>query len=196
LFKKINDSSHPTILFIDEVDTICRKRTDGESTKSRELTTTFLSLTGKSTNKYMIIAATNCKDQLDEAFLNRMDDKLEIGPPDLNGRKKILQKSIDRISDNSIKNLFTEEVLKEMAKKTEGLTGRTLEKLINSIDTSMQYGAKDKSERKFFEIVDTCVQQNSVPDVSLATAEVIEEDDQFEINDAPVVDQNFLSIVS
>lgn len=95
LFKTAIENQ-PTIIFIDEFDSISRER-GGSSDAARyqddvvNQLLTLMSDLEKSDDKVFIIAATNREDLLDKALLNtgRFGLRLEVKPPDLNGTKQI-----------------------------------------------------------------------------------------------------------
>ena len=64
----------PSMIFIDEVDSLCGKRTEGENESSRRIKTEFLVQMdgcGNSTDGILTMGATNTPWELDEAFRRR-----------------------------------------------------------------------------------------------------------------------------
>jgi vacuolar protein-sorting-associated protein 4 len=64
----------PSMIFIDEVDSLCGKRTEGENESSRRIKTEFLVQMdgcGNSKEGLLIMGATNTPWELDGAFLRR-----------------------------------------------------------------------------------------------------------------------------
>ena len=64
----------PSLIFIDEVDSLCGKRTEGENESSRRIKTEFLVQMdgcGKATEGILVMGATNTPWELDEAFRRR-----------------------------------------------------------------------------------------------------------------------------
>ena len=136
IFAKIKNSSTPTLLFIDEIESLARKRGDNPDQKLLELFNAFLNHTGDASKKFMIIGATNKPDLIDEAFLSRMDYKIEVQPPGVEEREKILAQNIERFFINKI-HPFTSEKIRKIAENTEGLTGRALFKIVNALYAKM-----------------------------------------------------------
>ena len=88
----------PTIIFIDELDSIGTKRSDSEKAGDREVKRTMLELLNQldgfsSTDDIKVIAATNRIDVLDPALLRsgRLDRKIEFPLPNADGRISIMK---------------------------------------------------------------------------------------------------------
>ncbi|MDD2439179.1 MAG: CDC48 family AAA ATPase [Methanosarcinaceae archaeon] len=84
----------PSIIFIDEIDSIAPKRGEVTGEVERRVVAQLLSLMDglKSRGEVVVIAATNRPDSIDEALRRggRFDREIEIGIPDRDGRKQIL----------------------------------------------------------------------------------------------------------
>lgn len=84
----------PSIIFIDEIDSIAPKREEVTGEMERRVVAQLLSLMDglKSRGEVVVIAATNRPNSIDEALRRggRFDREIEIGIPDRNGRKQIL----------------------------------------------------------------------------------------------------------
>lgn len=134
LFADINSSESPTILFIDECESLCGDRSKMDKSELTELINSFLSHTGVPSKKVMIILATNRKDDLDPAVLSRMDHKLYIGLPEMTERKKIIELYLSTLmTPLEQKNLFTDTLISSIVEQTEGFTGRLIFKMLNSM---------------------------------------------------------------
>ena len=133
----------PSIIFIDEIDSIGSKRLDSSTSGDREVQRTLMQLLSEmdgfeSNQNVKIIAATNRPELLDKALLRpgRFDRIIEIGLPDRDARKNILQIITKQMSlDNSM-------ILEKIANKTEGFSGAELKALV------MEAGIKAISEEK------------------------------------------------
>lgn len=129
LFAKAKKAA-PSLIFIDEVDAVARKRgtTLQSSSTEQTLNQILVEMDGfeKQTN-VIVIAATNRPDVLDPAILRpgRFDRRIVIDLPDLKGREDILKihaknKPFDKDVD-----------LHKVAKRTVGYSGADLENVLN-----------------------------------------------------------------
>jgi len=89
------EKNAPSIIFIDEIDAIAPKREEVHGEVERRVVSQLLTLMDglKERGKIIVIGATNRPDSLDPALRRpgRFDREIEIGVPDRNGRKEILQ---------------------------------------------------------------------------------------------------------
>ncbi len=89
------EKNAPTIIFIDEIDSIAPKRGEVTGEVERRVVAQLLSLMDglKNRGEVIVIAATNRPNSIDEALRRggRFDREIEIGIPDANGRLEILQ---------------------------------------------------------------------------------------------------------
>jgi len=89
------EKNAPSIIFIDEIDAIAPKREEVKGDVEKRVVSQLLTLMDglKSRGKVIVIAATNIPNAIDPALRRpgRFDREIEIGVPDKNGRKEILQ---------------------------------------------------------------------------------------------------------
>ncbi len=94
IFKKAQESA-PSVIFIDEIDSIAPKREDVQGEVERRVVAQLLTLMDglRKRGHVIVIGATNRVDALDPALRRpgRFDREIEIGMPDKEGRKEILQ---------------------------------------------------------------------------------------------------------
>lgn len=94
IFKEAEENS-PSIIFIDEIDSIAPKRDEAQGEVERRVVAQLLALMDglKSRGKVVVIGATNRPNSIDEALRRpgRFDREIEISIPDRNGRLDILQ---------------------------------------------------------------------------------------------------------
>jgi|TARA_R100000501_G_scaffold16352_1_gene29712 transitional endoplasmic reticulum ATPase len=88
------ENNAPSIIFIDEIDSIAPKRDEARGEMERRLVATLLTLMDGITARQntVVIAATNRPDSIDEALRRpgRFDREIVIGVPDQKGRREIL----------------------------------------------------------------------------------------------------------
>ncbi len=130
LFKQANEKA-PCIVFIDEIDTIGKKREGGlggnderEQTLN-QLLTEMDGFDGK--NGVVILAATNRPDSLDPALLRpgRFDRRIPVELPDLAGREAIL-----RVHAKAV-HLAPDIDFNAIARATSGASGAELANIVN-----------------------------------------------------------------
>jgi transitional endoplasmic reticulum ATPase len=87
-------ANSPAIVFIDELDSICPKREEVSGEVERRVVAQMLTLMDgmHGRDNVVVIAATNRRDAIDPALRRpgRFDREIEIGVPDRNGRKEII----------------------------------------------------------------------------------------------------------
>lgn len=138
------ESSKGVVIFIDEVDSLLVKREDLKSdSEDYKIVNHILNKTGERSSKFMLIMTTNHKDNLDSAIYDRIDDYVEMALPDANMRKDVLALYISKIflnqKDNGIafvnhaKKVFTEQLINDLAQKTDGYSNRSLHGFVNML---------------------------------------------------------------
>lgn len=130
----------PSVIFIDEIDSILCKRSENENESSRRLKTEFLvQLDGAGTDQndaILIIGATNRPQEIDDAVIRRMSKRLYIPLPDFHSRRELIKTIIDKeITYGGQFNLNDNE-LEEVVKKCRGYSGSDLMSMIR--EASMQ----------------------------------------------------------
>ncbi|WP_067143471.1 ATP-dependent zinc metalloprotease FtsH, partial [Oceanivirga salmonicida] len=122
----------PSIIFIDEIDAIGRKRgmsrNGGNDEREQTLNQLLVEMDGFDTDaQIIIVAATNREDVLDEALLRsgRFDRRIAVSAPDLNARIQILEVHARN------KKLSKDVKLEDIAKITPGYVGADLENILN-----------------------------------------------------------------
>ena len=122
----------PSIIFIDEIDAIGRRRGGnaggGNDEREQTLNQLLVEMDGFEGNEgVIVIAATNRSDVLDPALLRpgRFDRKVLVGTPDVRGREAILRVHAKNMP------LADDVDLKEIARQTPGFVGADLANLLN-----------------------------------------------------------------
>ena len=158
LFKQASEKA-PCIVFIDEIDTIGKKRDNGgmgtNDEREQTLNQLLTDMDGFDGNKgVVILAATNRPEILDPALLRpgRFDRRIPVNLPDLQGRVAILKvhakdvKTEDNIDFNSI------------ARATSGASGAELANIINEAALRAVRQGRDKvTQEDLEESVETVI---------------------------------------
>ena len=115
------EENAPSIIFIDEIDSITPKRDEVSGELEKRIVSQLLTLMDgmKSRGKVVVIAATNRPDSIDPALRRpgRLDREIEIGIPDEEGR-------FDILSIHTRGMPIDEKVdLKQISKTTHGFVG-------------------------------------------------------------------------
>ena len=126
----------PSVVFLDEFESLTPPRGSGESGAERRIVSTFLSeLDGLDTkedeNLVLTIGDTNMPWLIDPAILSRFQKRIYIPLPDEDARKAILEIQIGRRGHRS------QVSLKELVKHTDGFSGREIEQLCQAAITHM-----------------------------------------------------------
>lgn len=131
LFKQANEKA-PCIVFIDEIDTIGKKRDgggfSGNDEREQTLNQLLAEMDGFDGKKgVVILAATNRPDSLDKALLRpgRFDRRIPVELPDLKGREAIL-----KVHGKNVK-LSDDVDFHAIALATSGASGAELANMIN-----------------------------------------------------------------
>ena len=130
LFKQANEKA-PCIVFIDEIDTIGKKRDgniSGNDEREQTLNQLLTEMDGFDGSKgVVILAATNRPDSLDPALLRpgRFDRRIPVELPDLQGREEILKVHAKKIKISDNVNF------RDIAKAASGASGAELANIVN-----------------------------------------------------------------
>ena len=131
LFKQASDKA-PCIVFIDEIDTIGKKRDGGgiggNDEREQTLNQLLTEMDGFDGKKgVVILAATNRPDSLDKALLRpgRFDRRIPVELPDLKGREAIL-----KVHAQNVKMDDTVD-FNEIGRATSGASGAELANIVN-----------------------------------------------------------------
>ncbi len=124
IFKQAEENA-PSVIFIDEIDSIAPKREEITGEVEKRIVSQLLTLMDgmKSRGKVVVIAATNRPDSIDPALRRpgRFDREIEIGIPDETGRREVLNIHVRGMPLDKNVNLD------RIAKVTHGFVGADLE---------------------------------------------------------------------
>ncbi|CAG2105424.1 unnamed protein product [Medioppia subpectinata] len=118
----------PTIIFIDEVDSLLSERRENEHEASRRLKTEFFiqfdGIHSTNEDRILVMAATNRPQELDDAALRRFSKRIYISLPDCETRIILLEKLMSKQN-----NPLSRRELQQLAAETEGYSGSDLTNL-------------------------------------------------------------------
>ncbi len=142
LFDWAEHGERGLVLVIDEADALLRDRKD-LSEKGVNLVNTFLSRTNGSSEKFMLVLASNYPETLDSAVLSRINKKIEIPAPGLSERVKLLQLYINQYlrqatlkkgeSPLTLESTIDNSFINGVAQKLGGFTGRSIDQLVAEV---------------------------------------------------------------
>lgn len=118
----------PSVIFIDEIDSLLTQRSETEHESSRRLKTEFLvQLDGAATSeddRVLIVGATNRPQELDEAARRRLVKRLYVPLPELEARKQIINNLL-----KSVRHDLDEGDVVKIAEKSAGYSGADMTNL-------------------------------------------------------------------
>uniref|UniRef100_A0A7N0SZU3 microtubule-severing ATPase n=1 Tax=Kalanchoe fedtschenkoi TaxID=63787 RepID=A0A7N0SZU3_KALFE len=121
-------SKQPSVIFIDEIDSIMSTRTASENEASRRLKSEFLvqfdGVTSSSDDLVIVIGATNKPQELDDAVLRRLVKRIYIPLPDENVRRLLFK---TKLKGHAFSIPGAE--LERLVKETEGYSGSDIQAL-------------------------------------------------------------------
>ena len=159
LFKQANEKA-PCIVFIDEIDTIGKKRdgagfTGGNDEREQTLNQLLTEMDGFDGSKgVVILAATNRPDSLDPALLRpgRFDRRIPVELPDLQGREEILKVHAKKIKISDTVRFD------EIAKAAAGASGAELANIVNEAALrAVRDGRKFATQADFEESIEVVI---------------------------------------
>lgn len=131
LFQMARDTA-PSIIFIDEIDSLCGQRGEGNETEaSRRIKTELLVQmqgVGNDDRKVLVLAATNTPYALDPAIRRRFDKRIYIPLPDLKARQHMFKVHLGDTPHN-----LTERDFEELARRTEGFSGSDISVCVKDV---------------------------------------------------------------
>lgn len=111
----------PSIIFIDEVDSLCSSRSDQESESARRIKTEFLVQmqgVGNKNDNVLVLGATNIPWVLDSAIRRRFEKRIYIPLPDPHGRTNLFKLSL-----GDTPHSLTDDDIRRLGQDTEGFSG-------------------------------------------------------------------------
>ncbi|KAI0629775.1 ATPase [Trametes polyzona] len=118
--------TQPSIVFIDEIDSFLRERTKSDHEVTGMMKAEFMTLWDgltSSSDRILVLGATNRPNDIDSAILRRMPKRFSIGLPDVDQREKILSLML---KDTPLAPGFS---IRKLAEQAEDLSGSDLKEL-------------------------------------------------------------------
>ncbi len=158
LFEAANERQ-PSVIFIDEIDSILGARSSGELEVTRRLKTEFLvqfdGVGTRAENRVLVIGATNRPFDLDEAVLRRFTARVFLPLPSVEARANMLRAQLA-----TVKSVVHEGEVAAIAKRTEGYSFADLK-------TLCQEAAMEPMRSMGFSIL-VKIEKKDLPEVTVA----------------------------
>lgn len=129
------------VIFIDEIDALLASRDNDLHREHAQVVNEFLAHLDADDPNYLVIAATNRAELLDEAATRRgrFDQQYELGLPDRDAREAIFRVRLDELPTNLNANSY-----RKMAEQTEGLSSADIVGIVD--DAAMRAAEHDADE--------------------------------------------------
>lgn len=114
-------ANKPAIIFVDEIDSLCGKRSEGENDSARRIKTEFLVQmdgVGKDDTGLLVLGATNTPWDLDAAIRRRFERRVYIPLPEAPARRLMIEKTL-----KGAKHSISPDQLESLSEMTEGFSG-------------------------------------------------------------------------
>ncbi|XP_063682525.1 uncharacterized protein LOC134817320 isoform X2 [Bolinopsis microptera] len=124
LFESARNQERQSVIFIDEIDSVCRERSSREEEYSRRVKNELLKQiegVGTHNGKLFLLCATNCPWELDTAFLRRFERRLYVPLPNSKTRTKLIKMFLKDTAHN-----ISDDDWEMLERATEGYSGSDL----------------------------------------------------------------------
>ena len=148
LFEMAREKS-PSIVFIDEVDSLVSSRSEGENNAQLQIKTEFLVQMdgvkkGGPTQRVLVLGATNTPWSLDPAMRRRFEKRIYIPLPDEVAREEMFRLNIGKTPNN-----LTEKDFKQLGKDSKGFSGADISIVVR---TALMQPLKTAQRAEFFQM--------------------------------------------
>jgi vacuolar protein-sorting-associated protein 4 len=136
-----------SIIFIDEVDSLCGSRSEGESDSARRVKTEFLVQmdgVGKSEGSVLVLGATNVPWELDAAIRRRFEKRVYIPLPEAESRTFMVKLQLGDTPNN-----LREEDFEMLGRVSEGASGSDIKVLVK--EALMEPLRRCQQAKQFYE---------------------------------------------
>jgi len=144
LFEMARESK-PAIIFIDEIDSLCSSRSDGENDSTRRIKTEFLVQmqgVGKGDLGVLVLGATNIPWGIDSAMRRRFEKRIYIPLPDDAARKVMF-----KVHLGDTESTLTDTDFDELARMSAGFSGSDISVMVRE---GLMEPVRKCQEAKFF----------------------------------------------
>lgn len=122
----------PSIVFIDEVDSLASSRSEGENAAQLQIKTEFLVQMdgvkkGGATQRVLVLGATNTPWTLDPAMRRRFEKRIYIPLPDEEAREVMFRLNLGKTPNN-----LTDKDFKQLARESKGFSGADISIVVRS----------------------------------------------------------------
>lgn len=152
----------PCIIFIDEIESLTRRRSELDSGWSSTMKSQFLTLwdgllSNRQSKRIVLLGATNRRQDIDEAFLRRMPLQMRVSLPDAQQRIQILRVLL---SDVKTKDDMDLEML---ADRMAGLSGSDMREICRRVvmGASLSGGSKALGTSDFLPVITRFIKEQS-----------------------------------
>ncbi len=157
---ELGRAQRPSIIFIDEIDSLCSTRSEGENDATRRIKTEFLVQmqgVGKGTEGMLILGATNVPWELDPAIRRRFEKRIYLPLPEKTARAKLF-----KIHLGETPNSVTDADYDRLAELSDGYSGSDIAVAVK--DALMEPIRKCQAAIKFKKTPDGFVEPTSATD--------------------------------
>jgi vacuolar protein-sorting-associated protein 4 len=162
----------PSIVFIDEIDSLCTQRSEGESEATRRIKTEFLvQMDGVGSNQtgVLILGATNVPWEIDQAMRRRFEKRVYIALPESQARSKMFQ-----IHLGDTENSLEDDDYDKLGNLTEGYSGSDISVVVRG--ALMEPLRKCQLAKQFYEdemtgMLTPCVDYPACPNCPMYLSE-------------------------
>jgi len=142
----------PSIIFIDEVDSLTGQRSENESESARRIKTEFLVQmqgVGNDNDGILVLGATNIPWVLDAAIRRRFEKRIYIDLPEANARTNMFKLNLGDTAHS-----LTEENFRDLGMRTDGYSGADIAIVVR--DALMQPVRKVQTATHFKKVTGPC----------------------------------------
>jgi vacuolar protein-sorting-associated protein 4 len=155
-------ANRPSIIFVDEIDSLCSSRSEGENDTTRRIKTEFLVQmqgVGKGSEGMLVLGATNVPWELDPAVRRRFEKRIYIPLPEVAARAHMFKLNL-----GDTPNELTPDNFEDLAIHTEGYSGSDIAIIVK--DALMAPIRKCQGAKKFRYTADGHVEPTGPTDVN------------------------------